>query len=461
MIVNASLWEEESNGGAVVEDPPEEDLLHPKTMTNDLTIPEDDDANVELLMREWKNKEEQTEEEEEGAVSIELVNAITNEALRQKKEKQQQRNMRLINSFRQKVMHPSKGRHWRQSNRLDQISEERWRTNNKRNVVNVEYLDDEEDDRRRNMHRLCDDMGIDPQSFATDRRRQRSRRQYKIISSKSLFASFSSTNNGGWVRYLLSASCLVGFATLMSIAIIEGLAHTNTSLRSQNNSNNGTTAATAAVTNVPKIWWEHVNDEKNIIPIGEEGQDWKGGRPDITQSTTSSSSSLIPKVDANMGIEDIIQPPPLFASTNNPLHPTWYSIEAGGWSGGTHVDALRFCVQTKDQQLCLIKQVCPNGPSQPPLTGTHFTTTKDVGQQWVPVIDAPNTWVLIKTKEGESQSSLCMDYTTLIGGGRSSDGYDGDGPLWGLDESEPGLKRHILCCTETRISGGSNGDGGG
>jgi hypothetical protein len=92
------------------------------------------------------------------------------------------------------------------------------------------------------------------------------------------------------------------------------------------------------------------------------------------------------------------------------------------------VDALRFCVTNKDQQLCPLKQVCHNGPSHSPLIGAHFTTTKDVGQQWVPVIDAPNTWILIKTKtkEGESQSSLCMDYTTLIGGG-SSNNY-GVGP---------------------------------
>ena len=361
----------------------------------------------------------------------------------------------------------SKNRYHRQwKNRLDRTPEEQRRTISTRNIVN--------EDEESNLHRLCDDMGIDPQFYHGDQQQQRRHqrrqlrsRRYKNISSESLFASLSCNNifnRNGWVRYLLSASCLVGFATLMSIAIMEGLAHTHTSLRSPNDSHNGTAAAaaaaaTAAVKDEPKIWWEHANDEKNVIPIGEEGQDWEGGRPNIVQVVSS-----IPKVDADIGIEDIIQPPPPppLASSTNPLHSTWYSIEVGGWSGGTHVDALRFCVTNKDQQLCPINQVCPNGPSHSPLIGAHFTTTKDVGQQWVPVIDAPNTWILIKTKEGESQSSLCMDYTTLIGGGRSSDGYGGGGPSWGLDESEPGLKRHILCCTETRISGGgSNGDGGG
>jgi hypothetical protein len=470
-IANASLWEEESNGGAVVvEDPPVEDLIHPKTTTKDLTNPdEDDDGNVESLMREWKNEDEK--DEKEDAVSIELVNAITNEVLLRQAQQRRSRNMALIRSFRRKIMHTTRSktnnnrRQWK--NRLDQIPDEQRRTRSKRNVVMNE-------DEETNLHRLCDDMGIDSQFYHNDQQQQRRNprrqirsRRYKNISSKSLFASFNSRNNGknGWVRYFLSASCLVGFATVMSIAIMEGLAHTNnTSLRLPNdNSNNGTTTAVTdvAVTNEePKIWWEHVNDEKTIIPIGEEGQDWEGGRPNnIIQSTTA--SSYIPKVDANMDIEDIIQPPPHLASssTSNPLHPTWYSIEVGNWSGGTHVDALRFCVQNKNQQLCPIKQLCPNGPSHPPLSGTHFTPTKDVGQQWVPVIDAPNTWVLIKTKVGEAQSSLCMDYTTLIGGGRSSDGYGGSGePSWGLDESEPGLKRHILCCTETRMSGGSNGN---
>ena len=479
----ASLWEEEeSNNGAVVivEDPPVEDLLHPKTTTTkDLTNPENDDGNdVESLMHEWKNEEE---DEKEDAVSIELVNAITNEVvLLRQAQQHRSRNMALIRSFRRKIMPTSRRsktinnrRQWK--NRLDQTPEEQRRTRSKRNVAVVMNVDEET-----NLHRLCDDMGTDPQFYHDNQqqrqrrnpRRQMQSRRYKNISSKSLFASFnSSTNNSnGWIRYFLSASCLVGFATLMSIAIMEGLAHTNnTSLRlpNDNNSNNGTTtAATPAVTNEPKLWWEHVNDEKNIIPIGKEGQDWEGGRPNIIQSTTASSSSYIPKVDTNMDIEDIIQPPPHLVSsstTSNPLHPTWYSIEVGGWSGGTHVDALRFCVvQNVDQQLCPIKQLCPNGPSHPPLIGAHITATKDVGQQWVPVIDAPNTWILIKTKVGESQSSLCMDYTTLVGGGRLSDGYGGGGgPSWGLDESEPGLKRHILCCAETRMSGGSNGDGGG
>jgi hypothetical protein len=448
-IANASLWEEESNGANVVEDTPEEeDMLHPKTTTNDSPIPEDDGNDVQLLMREWKNDEEKEGEKEEG-VSIELVNAITNEVLLRKEQQQHRsRNMALIRSFRQKIMRSktSKNRYHRQwKNRLDRTPEEQRRTISTRSIVN--------EDEESNLHRLCDDMGIDPQFYHGDQQQQRRHqrrqlrsRRYKIISSESLFASFSSNTDGGWVRYLLSASCLVGFATLMSIAIMEGLAHTHTSLRSPNNSHNGTAAAAAAATaaataaavkdDEPKIWWEHASDEKNIIPIGQEGQDWEGGRPNIVLVVSS-----IPKVDANMGVEDIIQPPPPppLASSTNPLHSTWYSIEVGGWSGGTHVDALRFCVQNNDQQLCPIKQVCPNGPSQPPLTGTHFTTTtKDVGQQWVPVIDAPNTWILIKTKEGESQSSLCMDYTTSIGG-KSSNNY-GVGPCGGW--MSPNLKRH-------------------
>ena len=85
---------------------------------------------------------------------------------------------------------------------------------------------------------------------------------------------------------------------------MEGLAHTHTSLRSQNNSHNGTAAAAATAVTLlnkeePKIWWEQVNDEKNIIPVGQEGQDWEGGRLNIVQvvssipKTTSSSSFII------------------------------------------------------------------------------------------------------------------------------------------------------------------------
>lgn len=130
---------------------------------------------------------------------------------------------------------------------------------------------------------------------------------------------------------------------------------------------------------------------------------------------------------------------------NVDLHPTWHSTEVGGWSGGTHIDALRFCVEN-DQQLCPMSEVCPDGPHHPPLGGAYFTGIDDSSGQWVPVIDKPNHWLLIRTSEEES-SMLCMDYATLIG----------HEPAWGYDESEPGLKRHILCCAETRIQGGGVG----
>jgi hypothetical protein len=118
---------------------------------------------------------------------------------------------------------------------------------------------------------------------------------------------------------------------------------------------------------------------------------------------------------------------------NTDLHPTWYSNEVGGWSGGTHIDALTFCVGN-DEQLCPISEVCPDGPGKPPLEGAYFTDT--ASQQWVPVIDKTNQWLLIHSSDDIENPMLCLDYESLVG----------HEPSWGLDESEPGLKAHILCC---------------
>ena len=113
-------------------------------------------------------------------------------------------------------------------------------------------------------------------------------------------------------------------------------------------------------------------------------------------------------------------------------HPTWYGTE-DQWSGGTYMDALVFCVG-KNEQLCPMSEVCPDGPGKSPLDGAYFTGA--ASQQWAPVIDKTNQWLLIYTAEDVENSMLCLDYESLVG----------HEPSWGLDESEPGLKAHILCC---------------
>lgn len=117
------------------------------------------------------------------------------------------------------------------------------------------------------------------------------------------------------------------------------------------------------------------------------------------------------------------------------LNPTWYSSVEGGWSGRSHVDALQFC-KDLDKELCPLAAVCPHGSTFPALEGAWLTDADEAVEQWAPVINRPNKWVLIGTIEG-NESTSCMDYETL----------SGNEPAWGLDGSMPELKRHILCCT--------------
>ena len=82
--------------------------------------------------------------------------------------------------------------------------------------------------------------------------------------------------------------------------------------------------------------------------------------------------------------------------------------------------------------------MCPNGPTLPPYAGATTVLADDSSTQWAPVINHSNHWVLVDTKD--DNGSQCMDYKSLNGN---------QSPSWGLDGSEPGLKRNVLCCART------------
>ena len=78
---------------------------------------------------------------------------------------------------------------------------------------------------------------------------------------------------------------------------------------------------------------------------------------------------------------------------------------------------------------------CPHGPGQPVMGGhpVHFNVE---GEQWAPVYDNKNHWVMIGQKY-ENSATTCMDTWAL----------EGEEPPWGLTNDRPDLKRHIMCCT--------------
>ena len=127
------------------------------------------------------------------------------------------------------------------------------------------------------------------------------------------------------------------------------------------------------------------------------------------------------------------------------LNPIWYAHD---WPGGSYDDAVQFCVD-KGHTLCPRNVVCPWGPTFPVIEGAWVAGADSSPEQWVPVIDQPNHWLMIGS-EDNNESRLCMDYEAL----------HGNEPTWGLDRSEPGLKRHI-CCTDNTVTSDSKEVQGG
>jgi len=129
------------------------------------------------------------------------------------------------------------------------------------------------------------------------------------------------------------------------------------------------------------------------------------------------------------------------------LNPIWYSINSGGWTGGSYDDAIQFCVE-KGHTLCPRNVVCPRGPTFPAIEGWVSGADK-VSEQWVPVSDQPNHWLMIGSLD-KNENRLCRDYEML----------NGNEPTWGSDRSEPGLKRHICCTDSTTTSDNQQVQGG-
>ncbi|KAL7549978.1 hypothetical protein ACHAWF_013235, partial [Thalassiosira exigua] len=127
------------------------------------------------------------------------------------------------------------------------------------------------------------------------------------------------------------------------------------------------------------------------------------------------------------------------------LNPTWYNAQDDGWTGGSHSDAIDFCI-SKGQQLCPFAAYCPLGHSSVVLEGSGHEDANRPSEQWAPTINRPNEWVMIGTLNN-NESTQCLEY---------EDVYNGESPSWGLDDSRSELKNHVLCCKETTTMSSSH-----
>uniref|UniRef100_A0A7S2L9C3 DUF7495 domain-containing protein n=2 Tax=Skeletonema marinoi TaxID=267567 RepID=A0A7S2L9C3_9STRA len=117
--------------------------------------------------------------------------------------------------------------------------------------------------------------------------------------------------------------------------------------------------------------------------------------------------------------------------------PRWFSV-TDGWNSGSHDDAIAFCEQHdgihhngKKMELCPYVAYCPEGPGTQPIDiGGHVDDNKE-GQQWAPLFGQANHWVSI------SGEKACLAHLEV----------NGAEPSWGLDASNPDVKKHVLCCS--------------
>ena len=114
--------------------------------------------------------------------------------------------------------------------------------------------------------------------------------------------------------------------------------------------------------------------------------------------------------------------------------PRWFGV-ADGWNSGSHDDAIAFCEQHdgihgKEMELCPYAAYCAEGPGTQPIGG-HQIDLNGEGQQWAPLFGLENHWVSI------SSLHTCMSHWEV----------NGEEPSWGLDASNPDVKKHVLCCS--------------
>ena len=114
--------------------------------------------------------------------------------------------------------------------------------------------------------------------------------------------------------------------------------------------------------------------------------------------------------------------------------PRWFGV-ADGWNSGSHDDAIAFCEQHdgihgKEMELCPYAAYCAEGPGTQPIGG-HQIDLNGKGQQWAPLFGLENHWVSI------SSLHTCMSHWEV----------NGEEPSWGLDASNPDVKKHVLCCS--------------
>ena len=116
--------------------------------------------------------------------------------------------------------------------------------------------------------------------------------------------------------------------------------------------------------------------------------------------------------------------------------PIWLSSEQG-WNGGSHSDAIQFCSAIHGKQLCPYSAMCPHGEGHAVMGGRHSLEFDVEGEQYAPVLDDEEHWVMIGSVHDEQDSNKCRTHRET----------KGKAPDWGSSGGGKEMKLYIMCCS--------------
>ena len=109
--------------------------------------------------------------------------------------------------------------------------------------------------------------------------------------------------------------------------------------------------------------------------------------------------------------------------------PIWFGRKHG-WQGGSFQDAVKFCNNIGDMDLCPIMALCPDGK-------TLFNDIPPFrGEQWSPLSDGD--WALTGLTESDP-SATCQQYHVLT-----------EQPSTNIDRESADKKQHVMCCAKSK-----------
>lgn len=187
----------------------------------------------------------------------------------------------------------------------------------------------------------------------------------------------------------------------------------------------------------------------HIAKLIDEATSGIAGEDDVAaaDSTTATVDEMGPYLVTLPEPEQLHSLSELEEKIRDTHHPRWYDIDSG-WMGKSHNGAKAFCESIPrgggggTLHLCPLDAYCPNGPQETEPLYLQMDAFNEI--QWAPISNQDNGWVMVG-KFSDDFPLTCQTYLDI----------NHREPEFGLDDSSPELKKHILCCEDDSGDDGS------